>query len=106
MKASTRSRLAALAVLATTTAGQALLAPAAEARLWLDNGASLNGANLNGASLNGTNLNGVSPNGMSFNGTSFNGASFNGASERAVDAAPAADVGALRLRAVRLAGER
>jgi hypothetical protein len=71
--------LAALAVLAVG-AGQ-FLAPAAQARLRLDNGASLNGVGLNG--------------------TSFNGASGHGA---ATTASPA-DAGRLRLRAVRLAGD-
>ena len=48
MRRTTSRRLAGLAIL-TIGAGQ-LLAPAAEARLWLDNGVSLNGVSLNGVS--------------------------------------------------------
>jgi hypothetical protein len=84
-RTTSRGLLATLAMLAIG-AGQ-LLAPAAEARLWLDNGMSMNGVVLNGASLNDT------------------GEQNLGAQQPA--AAPSrVDAGRLRLRAVRLADGR
>jgi hypothetical protein len=82
-RTSHQRRLAALALLAIG-AGQ-LVAPAAEARLWLDNGVGLNGLRLNGANLNGTGERNLGARGL------------------AATAPSRADAGQLRLRAIRLA---
>ena len=90
MRRTTSRRLAGLAILAIG-AGQ-LLAPAAEARLWLDNGTNLNGVILNGLRINGASLTDTGEQNL-------------GARQPA--ATPSrADVGRLRLHSIRLADRR
>jgi hypothetical protein len=86
-------RFAALALLAIG-AGQ-LLAPVAQA-----------GASLNGLGLNGVGLNGVVLNGVVLNGTSSSRGGEQGAEAQPGAAPQRADVGRLRLREIRLGGDK